>query len=49
MDNGNLKLLILGMLLGAILLASGMVFNSLSNVLHNIQVKSTNEGVLLKL
>lgn len=49
MDTGNLKILILGMLLGAILLLGGMVFNSLSSVLHSIQVQTTNEGVLLKL
>jgi hypothetical protein len=49
MDTRNLKLLILGMLLGAILLAGGMVFNSLSNILRSIQIKYTEEGVLLKL
>jgi hypothetical protein len=49
MDTRNLKVLILGMLLGAVLLAGGMVFNALSNVLHSIQVKYTEQGVLVKL
>ena len=49
MDNHNLKLLILGMLLGAMLLAGGMVFNAMSNVLHRVQLQSTDAGVLLKL
>ena len=48
MDRASLKLLILGMLMGALLLAGGMVFNALSTALHNIQVKSTEQGVLLK-
>jgi hypothetical protein len=47
MDRANLKLLIIGMLLGATLLAGGMVFNAFSQLLHNIQIRTTKEGVLL--
>jgi len=49
MDYRNLKILLLGILLGAMLLAGGMVFNALSNMFHNLQVKYTEQGVLLKL
>ena len=47
--SNSIKFLILGILLGALLLAGGMAFHALEMMLKRVQISYTEQGLLVKL
>lgn len=48
MDSKNLKCLLLGMLISVLLLFGYFIFFSMQQVMHNIQLKYTQQGLLVQ-